>query len=162
VVNNLISFYLNEGRDSEGRTLAEIWAMSDDELMHTHDVVQWLFPLTDPSNFNPDAPILTEKEIDLFRADSRLQKNLLASFHRFMQVFGLAFEHGEIRQVADKDIWMHLNHNWLRFTRILKSLTILGLKDEAMAFFRFLERKIGNVDSMAYWRTAVGLGPNSV
>ena len=61
-----------------------------------------------------------------------------------MQVFGLEFTHGEIQQVAHRDIWMHLNHNWLRFTRILKSLTILGLNEEAMAFFRFLEKKIGN------------------
>jgi hypothetical protein len=69
---------------------------------------------------------------------------------------------GEIQQVASRDIWVRLNHNWLRFTRILKSLSILGLPDEALAFFRFLERKIGNVGSMAYWRKAVGLDPNSV
>ena len=57
---------------------------------------------------------------------------------------------------------MHLNHNWLRFTRILKSLTILGLNDEAMEFFKFLQRKVGNVQSMSYWRKAVGLDSNSV
>ena len=65
-------------------------------------------------------------------------------------------------QIAHKDIWIRLNHNWLRFTRILRSLTILGLHDEAMAFFRFLEKKIGNAPSMVYWRKAVGLGPNRV
>ena len=155
-MSDLISFYRDEGRDSEGRTLAEIWAMSDDELMNTHDVVQWLFPLTEPSQFNPNAPILSKSQIALFKVEPRLKKNLLTSFRRFMQVFGLAYTNGEIRQVANQEIWMNMNHNWLRFTRILKSLTMLGLPAEAMAFFRFLERKVGNVKSMAYWREAVG------
>lgn len=161
-MNKLIGFYLNEGPDSEGRTLAEIWAMSDDDLMHTHDVVQWLFPLTEPSNFNPDAPLLSEKQIAAFHSDPRLRANLLKSFCRFMRVFGLEYADGCLQQVAHREIWMHLNHNWLRFTRILKSLTILGLEDEAMEFFRFLQRKIGNVQSMNYWRKAVGLDSNVV
>jgi Opioid growth factor receptor (OGFr) conserved region len=154
---NLISFYLNKGPDSEGRTLDEIWRMSDEALMDTHDVVQWLFPLTEPSKFNPRSPVLTEKQITAFRDDARLQENLRKSFGRFMKVFGLVYDAGEVRQTRNLDIWMRLNHNWLRFTRILKSLTTLGLKDEAMAFFRFLEKKLGNVPSMDYWRKAVGL-----
>jgi hypothetical protein len=56
-MNDLISFFLNEGRDSEGRTLAEIWAMTNDDLMDSHDVVQWLFPLTEASQFNRTASI---------------------------------------------------------------------------------------------------------
>ena len=136
--------------------------MRDEELMDTHDFIQWLFPLTEPSQFNVAAPILTEKQIHLFREDRRLQRNLVSSFQRFMRVFGLQYTHGEIQQVVERDIWMHLNHNWLRFTRILRSLTILGRPDEAMAFLRFLERKIGNVDSMIYWRRAVGLGSNRI
>ena len=161
-MTNLITFYLNDGPDSEGRTLAAIWGMTDDELMDTHDVVQWLFPLTEPSHFNPSAPVLTEKQIEAFRADARLKAKLLKSFVRFMQVFGLAYVDCELIQVAHREIWMHLNHNWLRFTRILRSLTILGLPDEALVFFRFLQKKIGNVQSMSYWRKAVGLDSNQV
>ena len=79
-----------------------------------------------------------------------------------MRAFGLEYIDGFLQQIAHREIWMHLNHNWLRFTRILKSLTILGLKDEAMVFFRFLQRKVGNVQSMSYWRKAVGLDSNVV
>jgi hypothetical protein len=130
--------------------------------MHTHDVVQWLFPLKEPSKFNPTAPVLTDKQIEAFHADARLRGNLLKSFTRFMQVFGLSYVDGEIRQAGHKDIWLSLNHNWLRFTRILKSLTILGLPDEAMAFYRYLEKKLGNVPSMSYWRKAVGLESTTI
>ncbi len=161
-MNNLISFYLNEGRDHSGRTLAEVWALSDDELMDTHDVVQWLFPLKEPSKFQPHSPALTDKQVESFLADPRLRANLLKSFSRFMQVFGLNYVDGEVHQVAHRDIWIRLNHNWLRFTRIMKSLTLLGLPDEALAFFRFLQKKVGNVPSMAYWRKAVGLEPNGL
>ena len=100
--------------------------------------------------------MLTAKQIEQFHDDERLRGNLLKSFTRFMHVFGLRYQNGEVFQLDTRDLWMHLNHNWFRFTRILKSLTILGLPDEALAFFQFLETKIGNVPSMAYWRAAVG------
>ena len=103
-MNDLIGFYLDTGPDSEGRTLSEIWAMSDDDLMDMHDVVQWLFPLTERSSFNPHAPILTEKQIYLFREDARLKSNLLRSFHRFVQVFGLEYNYGEIQQVVSRHL----------------------------------------------------------
>ena len=153
---DLIKFYLNAGRDSEGRTLTEIWAMGDDELMHMHDAIQWLFPVAEPSNFNANAPILTEEQIAEFNSNPQLNQNLLKSFHRFMQVFGLECDGNEIVECSDVGIWDSLNHNWLRFTRILRSLTMLGLPAEAFTFC-FLERKIGNVPSMTYWQEAVGL-----
>ena len=161
-MNRLISFYLNEQPDREGRTIEQIWSMTDDELMETHDVIQWLFPLAEASKFQPTSPVLSDKQIAAFHDDPRLRENLLTSFCRFMKVFGLAYIDGDVRQMSHKDIWISLNHNWLRFTRILKSLTILGLHDEAMAFLKFLEKKIGNVPSMSYWRSAVGLGSNRV
>ncbi len=159
---DLISFYLNESPDRLGRTLAEIWAMSDQQLLESRDVTGWLFPLAERSVTNAAAPVLSEKQLACFREDRRLQRNLLQSFQRLMQVFGLLYTHGEVQQIAHLEIWMNLNHNWLRFTRILRSLTLLGLHDEALAFYRFLDRKIGNAHSMSYWRTAVGLPPNFV
>jgi len=155
-MQDLIGFYLDEQPNPEGRTLSGIWAMSDDELMDTHDVVQWLFPLPDKSQFNPSAPLLTPRHRELFLEDPRLKRNLLKSFHRFLGVFGLAFGNGQVYQVRHVDIWMSLNHNWLRFTRILKCLTLLGLPAEALAFFDFLLHKVGDVDSLHYWRAAVG------
>ena len=156
-MSRIIAFYLNNEPNPQGRTLDDIWRMSDEDLLATHDVVQWLFPLAEASKFQPQSPVLTEKQIEAFRGDARLQENLRRSFVRMMQVFGLAYDGREVWQTGNVEIWMHLNHNWLRFTRILKSLTLLGAPDEAMAFLRFLEKKIGNVPSMDYWRKAVGL-----
>jgi hypothetical protein len=53
------------------------------------------------------------------------------------------------------------NHNYLRITRILTSLKILGLENYAMAFFKCLNqiyleegKTIGHV-TYAYWESAV-------
>ena len=50
----VVSFYAG-GRDSQGRTLAEILAWGDDELEAVHDYIQWMFPTSRPSGVNPDA-----------------------------------------------------------------------------------------------------------
>lgn len=41
----LIAFHRGEGIDHKGRYLSEIWALSPFWLEHTHDYIQWLFPI---------------------------------------------------------------------------------------------------------------------
>jgi hypothetical protein len=58
------------------------------------------------------------------------------------------------------------NHNHLRITRVLKSLRLLGLEEEARASFRCLEGLYGkefaaprsriSEESFSYWRSAAG------
>jgi hypothetical protein len=55
-MSQLTEFYQGTGLDTEGRTLAQIWAFSDEAMEDDHDFIQWLFPLREPSRFNPDAP----------------------------------------------------------------------------------------------------------
>jgi hypothetical protein len=54
-----------------------------------------------------------------------------------------------------------LDHNYLRITRILKCLMVLGLQDEAQAFYDCLQQiyreeseQIGE-ETFQYWKTAV-------
>src|SRR5262245_840829 len=72
-MSRLVDFYRGAGTDTGGRQLAEIWAWGDDDLEAVHDFIQWLFPLPEPSRFNPDAPRLTEADIATFRGDPLLQ-----------------------------------------------------------------------------------------
>jgi hypothetical protein len=55
-MSRLTDFYRGAGSDSEGRSLADLWNLSDDEMEDIHDFIQWMFPLREPSRFNPDAP----------------------------------------------------------------------------------------------------------
>ena len=138
----LIRFYRGVATDSEGRTLAELWSLSDSEMEEIHDFIQWMFPLREPSRFNPDAPLLTATDIEEFQRDLTLRANLLRSLDRFLAFLGL--RRAEERVVRGPDfaekgsVWRHPNHNWLRVTRVLHSLCLLGLEPEAKAFFSCL------------------------
>ena len=157
-MSQVIEFYQGEGRDSEGRTLEEIWGMSDEELMHSHDVIQWLFQLNQESAFNPDAPILTSNDIVLFRLSPQLRENTLTSFHRFLNVLGLSFGDGSVQETKDVGLWAAPNHNWLRITRILRSSSLLGHEEEAKALLRHCESKATPAAvemSLPYWKQTI-------
>ena len=77
-MSQLIEFYRETGSDARGRNLERIWAYSDNEMEYHHDFIQWLFPLREPSQFNPDAPVLSDEDIRIFREDASLQENLAA------------------------------------------------------------------------------------
>ena len=57
---DLVAFYQQRAADHQGRTRARIWAFADDVLEATHDYIQTLFPLPEPSRFNARAPRAVE------------------------------------------------------------------------------------------------------
>lgn len=162
----LVNFYRGEATDSEGRFLKDLWDWADDELEAVHDFIQWMFPLPEPSQFNPDAPLLSEEDIAAFRSDPLLQTNLRKSFERFLAFLGLLLTaNGQVVDSPNlmaraRDIWSYPNHNWLRITRVLRSLRLLGLEAEALAFYDRLKtffdhRKFAiTTDTFQYWTEA--------
>jgi hypothetical protein len=166
----LVDFYRGQAPDSQGRFLHELWDWDDDDLEVCDDFIQWMFPLTEPSHFNPDAPLLNDEEIAVFRSDADLRSNLRRSFERILRFLGLSMtETGQVREGANftdriPDVWAYPNHNWLRITRILKSLILLGLESEARALFDRLEslysqRKFPlTAETFAYWSRAIDDG----
>jgi hypothetical protein len=143
-------------------------AWPDDDLEEVHDFIQWLFPLMEPSQYNADAPLLTEKDIAAFKSDPVLQANLMKSFERILACFGLALsDKGEVVEgpnfkSREVDVWAMPNHNWLRITRILRSLTLLGGKAQADALFDSLDAMYTSrrfpisAETFRYWMEAVG------
>jgi hypothetical protein len=89
--------------------------------------------------------LLTDEDIRLFQANSELRNRLRKSFVRFLRFAGLELNE-EDRVVEgvnfDKrcpEVWKYENHNWLRVSRVLASLHLLGLKGESKAFLAWLE-----------------------
>jgi hypothetical protein len=166
-MSRLVEFYRGEARDTEGRKLEEIWAWDNEKLEEVHNFIQWLFPLPEPSNFNPDAPLLSEQDIREFRSDPLLQARLRRSFERILSFLGLALgEGGKVGEGENfaarvPDVWAYPNHNWLRITRILRSLTLLGLDAQARALYDWLSAQDGgrkfpvSSDTFRYWSGAV-------
>jgi hypothetical protein len=165
-VSRLTDFYRCETTDIEGRRIEEIWGWSDDELEVVHDFAQWLFPLPEPSVYNPDAPLLTDDDIATFRHDPVLQANVRKSLDRILTFLGLAMTGSRVVEGPNfaeraRDVWQEPNHNWLRVTRILRSLMLLGLENDALALFEWLDATYGSrrfpitAETFRYWAGVV-------
>jgi len=163
-MSRITEFYQGTGADSEGRSLEDIWNFSDEEMEFHHDFIQWMFPLETLSRFNRSAPVLTETDIRAFQDDPKLRENLRKSLDRFLAFLGLTREGDHIVPAADfptkQAIFMEPDHNWLRITRALSSLRILGLAEEAERFHEGLQRLIltgkarVTTETRAFWRNA--------
>ncbi|HKW10162.1 MAG TPA: opioid growth factor receptor-related protein [Gemmatimonadaceae bacterium] len=156
----LLRFYEGTGTDDRGRRLEDVWHFSDEQLEHVHDYIQWLFPLTERSAFNPGAPLVDEATIQKFRTDATLRSNLARSYERMREFY------------RDMQWVTPGNHNYLRLTRILKSLTLLGLGHRAADLFAWLEGVYAKHEdtigprTLAFWRAAAaaaqGADPSSL
>jgi hypothetical protein len=149
-MSKLIDFYLGEGKDQSGRTIEEVWRFKHGALEVGHDYVQWLFPTIKSGNFNPDAPTLTVDDVTLFKSNPKLKENLLISFDKILDFFGLRCvnENGTIvvrkgtNFIERKSVLFEgFNHNHLRVTRVIDCLNALGFQEYAKAFFDFLSRQ---------------------
>ncbi len=166
----LLRFYKGEAADNRGRTLAEIQAWDDARLEAVHDFVQWLFPLPERSAFNASAPLLTAEDIATFRTDPKLRKALQDLFGRMLRFYGFEFDEPPptIRLAPDgadrRRQWLTPgNHNFLRITRILRSLHLLGLHEHANAFLTALlelsrtpHGRVIPPTTQDYWRSGAG------
>ena len=164
----LIAFYRGEGRDHRGRLLADIQDFDFHELEFNHDYIQWLFPLPEPSGANPSAPLLSKEDIAAF-GDESLQRAMLHSFELMLQFYGLdlADREGRVEVVRGgsfderSGLWLTRgNHNFLRISRMLRSLEVLGSHRYAVAFLECLEGiyaeqpdTVGST-TLGYWRRA--------
>lgn len=166
----IVAFYLNQRPDSEGRMIEDIWSWDYHKLEYTHDYIQWLFPLQQKSRFNPDAPLLNAQAIQAFRTNEQLRSRLRKSLEVMLSFYGLqANEPGdepfEVTQSEEyrerRTVWLNRgNHNYLRITRILTSLNLLGLENYSQAFFNGLDQiyskeknSIGS-ETYAFWKKA--------
>jgi hypothetical protein len=167
----LLRFYKGAGADASGRRLDDLLAWDDLRLEAVHDYIQWLFPLPDVSRFNPDAPILTAAEAEVFRSDAKLRSAVSRAFDRFLTFLGFARDGARIARGSHfarrAETWLTpANHNYLRITRILLCLGYLGLAEQAMAFLAALEdvaageggTVIGS-RTLTFWRDAVRKPP---
>ena len=162
----LLQFYSGEATDDRGRGIADVWCFSHAELEGVHDFIQWLFPLAERSAFNPNAPLLDDETIQRFREDELLRKNVERSLSVMLDFYGLAIVGNRVvraKTFAERArTWLTPgNHNFLRLTRILKSLSVLDHETRAKELLECLEEiqrensSIIGKATLGYWRNAI-------
>lgn len=151
MLEELLTLFLQGTRpDSQGRLHADILNFSDEELEEVHDYIQWLFPLREKSMAVPGSPVVESEEmVERLRNDTEVRANMLHALARMKRFY------------TDNDHWLAQgDHNHLRITRILKSLCLLGLRDEAIKFHNFILQRVESAqpvtqESLAYWEQSV-------
>lgn len=165
----LLAFYRQEKPDLAGRMITDIWQWNYDYLEMKHDYIQWLFPLLEKSQFNLKAPLLNSAIIEEFKTDIQLQKNLLISLQVMFNFYGLQVTNDHPISInkspeymTRKKQWISWrNHNYLRLTRILNCLKLLGQVSYAQALLQCLETiyteesKYITEETWQYWYRAV-------
>jgi Opioid growth factor receptor (OGFr) conserved region len=147
--------------------LNEILSWDDSRLEQIHNYIQWVFPLPELSMFAWAAPVVDREIFETFRNDVRLREQMDRAYQRIARFYGfelpatgtaalkIAFESPSQRS------WVRrMDHNHLRITRILRSLRVLGLEEQANCFFSGLlavnDKFTGHIGprSIMYWTRA--------
>ena len=142
-------FLRGEITNPKGLFVEHFWAFSDDDLENTHDFIQWVFPLDEPSSAVPSSPVLTESEVQEIRKDSEVTIMLVKAASLYCDF---------LRRSRH---WIcEYNHNHLRITRVIKSLRLLvgdgaadRFKSDVLALVGDELPKIGS-KAINFWNVA--------
>lgn len=155
----LFEFYSGTGVDIRHRSFQELIELGDNFLEKSHDIVQWLFPLDEPSLHNKYAPLLDNETIEKMLESPECMANLELAGQRFLKFFG-----DPVSAQTEKPAWVRPgNHNYLRITRIIKCYRLFGMDELAEKFFNFgmdlyteYQDHVGETP-VEFWEEAIGI-----
>lgn len=165
MINPILSFYLDDVRLKEtlGFTLTDFLYADDDWLEKCHGHIQWAFPMEVPSMvLMQETPLVTPEVIDLFNNSVDLRVKLKDAFLRMMDFYGL-YSTNSGHDIDKLNKWITpKNHNFLRLTRMIRSMRMLGLTDDATFLYVILlelcdipsYRAIIGEETINYWNAA--------
>ncbi|XP_077018321.1 opioid growth factor receptor-like protein 1 isoform X1 [Tamandua tetradactyla] len=119
------------------------WKGDYEKLEHNHTYIQWLFPLRE-QGLNFYAKELTTYEIEEFKKTKEAIRRFFLAYKMMLEFFGIKLidKTGNVaRAVNWQERFQHLNesqHNYLRITRILKSLGELGYESFKSPLVKFI------------------------
>ena len=146
---NFKLFLLNKAPDFKGRMLNDIYKFSDNEIEATHDFIQMIFPLEEPSFWSSNKYFIeTQIEIDNLSSDKNIKESILQSTSWYVSF------------LKRNNHWKKINdHNLKRITRMIKSVRLIvgdieadKLKKEITSIPN-IEKLVGQ-KSIKYWKNA--------
>jgi len=111
----------------------DIFDWTDDVIEHKHDYIQWYFPLTEMSVYHVDSPVLDIEQLKYLHNNKKVKKLQAKAFHRMLDFYGfkkwIFWYTSKYQWYISTPSWVNpglIDHNYLRITRILTSLYLLG------------------------------------
>jgi hypothetical protein len=146
---NFQKFLLNKCTDYKGRKLKDILKFSNNKIEETHDFIQLIFPLNEPSFFSSNKNyIKSSEQLKELKSNLQIKKNILNSADWFISF------------LSKNNHWItHYDHNHLRITRMIKSVRLIVGNAEANNIYNkiiSIEGVLINVSkkSLKYWKEA--------
>jgi len=156
-MNPCVLFYQHKISNQDGNGLNDIWKYNHSDYERDHHFIQWIFPSDEPSSININAPVVDDSAKKAFRRNPILRMRLQKSYRQFLNFIGVS----DSLIVTDEGLFYlrvrRRNHNLQRITRVLRSLTILGLRDHAVPFYEFLMGYSNDINEVTidYWNRAI-------
>lgn len=127
-------------------TIEDVLKFDDAQMESCHDWVQWLFPIPEPSKFNPRAPLLSSAMAK--RIGEEYKGEVERGYSR-----GMDSLEGNHRWVRTSD------HNHLRISRALRFYTLTGFSEEALDLFHtarglMVKRGCLTGETLRFWENA--------
>ena len=146
---NFKLFLLNKAPDHKGRMLSDIYKFSDNEIEATHDFIQIIFPLAEPSFWSSNKYFIeTQLEIDSLSSNKNVKEAILQSASWYISFLNR------------NNHWKSINnHNLKRITRMIKSVRLIVGDKEAddikkeITSIQNIDKLVGQ-NSIKYWKNA--------
>jgi hypothetical protein len=150
-MGNIVTFF-EGGRHPSGYSLDDIYDWEVHRLESTHDYIQWMFPLNEPSMAQPDSPVLDLEDVEWIASEHR--STLIESALFFVQFLKGGTVLGAV------NYWVTpFNHNQPRITRMLKCLKLHGLDILAEIIYKWVvsqDTVHGSFErALPYWDDAI-------
>lgn len=143
--NEILDFLRIKIKNVENLALDDMHEFPHKQLESKHDYIQWMFPTRQQSRYNTEAPIVTDEIAEKMAKDEKIIKNAKKSFDVMLNFYGLQYKDGRISKAENfeerANNWIPggYDHNHSRLSRIIESLQLFGLKEEAKALFNCLK-----------------------
>lgn len=122
----LLRFFLNEENQCIPHRHEDIVKFTDSEIEKYHDFIQWIFPTSQPSRFNGDAPTIDEHFATMLHGNQCALQNYCKSCRRYLHYMDFDCNENIHTYHGDRPFYRLPYHNFLRMTRMLQSLREAG------------------------------------
>ena len=141
------AFYSNTLNAIGAGKIETILRWNDNMLEDCHCYIQWLFPVDDlVSRFNAHSSLLSSSEIDFIVTDPVASLRYAYAFDRFLRFLGfrVLWRQKKIQRAWDERLYAINSspHNFMRITRILKSMKLLGLHEYKSELLQALKYEV--------------------